>query len=335
MARRRVRMRVVGAALAVVAFAVAALSLLGPYYLHVVNVTIINVLLALGLNFVLGFGGQISLAQAAFFGIGAYTFSVLELRGVAAVMAAPAGIVAAIAAGLGLGWPCLRLRGHYLALATLGFALIIEELLINVAVLTGGANGLTGIPGVGLTQDDRGMFLVLLGLTILGIALSVWFERSPLGLRARAMRDNELAADAIGTDITRMRLLLFATSAGYAGVAGVLYASLLGYVSPDVFAWLTTFNYLVMVVVGGMGTTLGPVLGAGLYTLVPEWFRFLQQAYFAAFGLVVIVVITTMPGGMNWVIRAGLRWRPSGSLGRLVMRMRSSEGLPKQRTGHP
>jgi len=291
---------------AMVAVAVAlALGLplvVESYYVHVVDVTLINLVIAIGLNLVLGFGGQISFAQSAFFGIGAYTFAVLEAKGWPALAAAPAAVAMTACVGALLGWPVLRLRGHYLALATLAFSLIMGELMVDLDMITGGANGIMNIPGIGLARNDGAMLPVLLLVAAVGLGASMIFASSPLGLRARAFRDNAIAAQAAGINIRALKIGLFVASAAYAGVAGVLYCCLLGYISPDVFAWQTTFAYLAMVVVGGLGNNLGAPLGAALYTLVPEWLRFLQEAYFVIFGTVVIVVIAAVPGGMAGVV---------------------------------
>lgn len=303
----------VGIVALAVGLAIALPRLVGIYYVHVVDITLINVVLALGLNFILGFGGQISLAQAAFFGIGAYGFGVAQQHGVSALPAGVLAVALAALVGLLLGWPTLRLRGHYLALATLSFSLIVGELLVDLDGLTGGANGLTGIPGIGLAGRNVAMLYVLLAVAGLALAASFVFARSPLGLRVRAFRDDPLAAQAAGIRVRGLKVMLFVISAAYAGVAGVAYCCLLGYISPDVFVWQTTFAYLAMVVVGGLGSSAGAVLGAALYTIVPEWLRFLHQAYFAIFGLLVIVVIAAMPGGLIGIPRLLLRLRrPAG-----------------------
>jgi branched-chain amino acid transport system permease protein len=270
----------------------------GPYYLHVVDVTLINVIMALGLNLVLGFGGQISLAQAAFFGIGAYSFAILQAHSWPVPAAAAAAVTTTGLIGALLGWPVLRLRGHYLALATLAFGLITSELMVNLDMLTGGSNGMMGIVGIGLSGDNEAMLNILLLVAGVALAASVVFAYSPMGLRVRAFRDDITAAQAAGINVRALKIGLFVASAVYGGTAGVCYCCLLGYVSPDVFAWQTTFSYLAMVVVGGLGSSLGAVIGAALYTLVPEWLRFLQEAYFAIFGTFVIVVIALIPGGL-------------------------------------
>jgi branched-chain amino acid transport system permease protein len=288
----------VAIAVTALVLAMALPRLVGTYYLHVVDVTLINVVMALGLNLVLGFGGQISLAQAAFFGVGAYAFALLQAQGWPVEAAAPAAVGLTAALGALLGWPILRLRGHYLALATLAFGLIASELMVNLDTLTGGANGIMGIPGIGLAGDDKGMLYALLAVAGVALGISVAFAHSPVGLRVRAFRDDVTAAQAAGINVRMLKIGLFVASATYAGVAGVCYCCLLGYISPDVFGWQTTFSYLAMVVVGGLGSSLGAVIGAALYTLVPEWLRFLQEAYFVIFGMVVIVVIALIPGGL-------------------------------------
>jgi branched-chain amino acid transport system permease protein len=294
-------------ALAALALAVGLPRVVGTYYVHVVDVTLINVLMALGLNLVLGFGGQISLAQSAFFGIGAYGFALLEARGWSWPPAAVGAIGVTALVGAAIGWPVLRLRGHYLALATLAFGLIVGELLVNLDGLTGGANGLTGIPGIGLAGRNAAMLPVLLSVVAVALAASIVFAQGPVGLRVRAFRDDIVAAQAAGIDVRALKIGLFVVSASYAGMAGVCYASLLGYISPDVFAWQTTFAYLAMVVVGGLGSSVGAVMGAALYTLIPEWLRFLHEAYFVIFGLMVIVVVALVPGGLAGLV--GRTWQ--------------------------
>ncbi len=294
------------AALVVVALLLP--QLLGVYHLHVVNVAMVNIILAVGLNFILGFGGQISLAQAAFFGLGAYGYSILALHHVPLPIAAVAGVALAGGAGFALGWPALKLKGHYLALATLGFGIIMQQFMINLGDLTGGANGLSAIPQFKLgpiqLDSEPHLFYVELLFAALVVALSVLFDRSPLGMRARALRDDETAAEVAGVNIRNIKVMLFVISATCGGLAGVIYATLLGYISPDVFAWSTTFNYLVMVVIGGLGSTGGVAAMAFMLTLIPEWLRFLKDSYMAVFGLVVIIMMAAAPGGLAGMVRA-------------------------------
>ncbi|MCL4370863.1 MAG: branched-chain amino acid ABC transporter permease [Chloroflexi bacterium] len=305
------KIRVTPVMASLIALGIVALLLphvLGVYYLHVVNVALVNIILAVGLNFILGFGGQISLAQAAFFGLGAYGYSILALRNVALPVAAVAGVVFAAVAGLALGWPALKLKGHYLALATLGFGIIMQQFMINLSGLTGGANGLSAIPRFSLgpmqLDSEPHLFYVELAFAALVVTLSVLFNRSPLGMRARAVRDDETAAEVAGVNIRNIKVMLFVISASCGGLAGVLYSTMLGYISPDVFAWSTTFNYLVMVVIGGLGSTGGVVVMAFLLTLLPEWLRFLKDSYMAVFGLVVIIMMAAAPGGLAGLVRA-------------------------------
>jgi len=207
-----------------------------------------------------------------------------------------------MAAGFAIGWPTLKLRGHYLALGTLGFGIIFSQLVANFG-FTGGGNGLTSVPplsvGSFVFDSDQSMYYLLLVVTVVGVLGSILFVRSPLGMRVRAMRDDEIAADVAGVNIEFMKVMLFVTSAAYAAVAGVLYASLLGYVSPDAVKWDTTFNYLMMVVVGGLGSTMGTVAGAVLLTVLPENLRFLEAGYLAVFGFLVMVTMAVAPGGLS------------------------------------
>ena len=177
-----------------VVMALALPRLVDPYYVHVVDITLINLVIAIGLNLVLGFGGQISFAQSAFFGIGAYTFGAMQAHGWPAIAAAPVAVLLTAGIGALLGWPALRLRGHYLALATIAFSLIMGELMVDLDMITGGANGMMNIHGIGLARDDIAMLPVLLAVTAVGLGASVVFAASPAGLRTRAFRDNAVAA---------------------------------------------------------------------------------------------------------------------------------------------
>ena len=273
---------------------------LGIYYLQVIDLTLVSALLALGLNFILGYAGQMSLAQAPLFGIGAYSFAILQSHELPSVAAALAAVAITALIGLLLGGPTLRLKGHYLALATLSFAVIVEKLFVNLDTLTGGANGLSQIPGIGLAGDNVSMLRVLLALVTVAFLASVAFAASPLGLRTRAFRDDPVAAEAIGMNVNRLKVMLFVISASYAGSAGVAYVCLRGYISPDVFAWPGVWRSCGFLA----GSSLGAILGAILYTLVPEWLRFLQEAYFVIFGLVVVLVITFFPTGLVGILSA-------------------------------
>lgn len=289
--------------------------LLSQYYLHVLNIALINVILVVGLNYFLGYGGQMSLAQAAFFGMGGYGYSVLAIKGVPLPLALLFGVVLAGAVAFLIAAPILKLKGHYLALATLGFNIISTMLMVNLKGITRGADGINNIPtlifGGDKLNPEPMIWAELFPVAVLLLVLAIVFNRSPLGMRARAMRDDELAADMMGVNVAQIKTVLFTFSGAYAGLAGVLYAGMLGYISPDVFRWDTTFNYLIMNVIGGLGSAPGAAIGAILLTLLPEWLRFLKEAYMAIFGIAVIVIQIAAPGGL-----AGLM----GSLGARIRR---------------
>src|SRR5260370_22559718 len=173
-------------------------KLLSVYYLQIADVTLINILLVLGLNFILGFGGQMSLAQCAFFGIGAYGFTLLQAAGMPVPIAAAGAIAISAAVGMALGWPTLRLKGHYLALCTLAFALIVERLLVNWEGLTNGANGITAIPGIGLAGENDEMLWVLLAVVPRAYLLQVWSANRPLGLPIPGPAGRPLARPTAG-----------------------------------------------------------------------------------------------------------------------------------------
>jgi branched-chain amino acid transport system permease protein len=263
----------------------------------------INLLLIAGLNLVMGYGGQISLCQAGFFGLGAYVSGALALKaGVPpwiGLVAAPFGT--ALAAFL-IGLPALRLRGHYLAMATLGFNAILSVLFVELVPITGGPNGLAGIPplrlgGYSLDGARRFFWLAWLVGGVL-MALLAFLLSSRAGRALRAVAGSEIAAASMGVDPFRTKLLAFMASAAAAGVAGALYAHFNQYASPETFSFSASVLLVVMVALGGWGHYWGPLFGAALYTAVPELLRRFQDAELLVFGAGMVVVLLFLPDGI-------------------------------------
>ena len=289
---------------------------LPSYYVQLINLGLIFGLLSVSLNIVVGYAGQISLGHAGFFGIGAYTAALISAGGSGWLFwpgFVAAGLVTGLA-GVCLGTPTLRLRGHYLALATLGFGEIMRQLFFNWRAVTHGMDGIGNIPapaigGFLLNTDVRFFYLAL---TVLGIVLLfvTRFQHSVYGLRLRAVRDAELAAGAAGVNVTWVRIAALTTSAVLAGLAGSLYAHMLTFISPDVFSFDLTAQILTMVVVGGPGTVFGPVLGAIALTFLPEVLRISNIYYQLIYGFGIILMIIFLPMGLGgWVRGALLRWK--------------------------
>ena len=263
----------------------------------------INVLLIGGLNLVMGFGGQISLCQAGFFGLGAYTTGVLSVK---YGLPPPVGVVAALGlttlSALLIGLPALRLRGNYLAMATLGFNAILSVLFNELVSLTGGPNGLAGIPPIafgGLSLDSPKQFFYLAWAAgALCMVLLAWLLASRAGRALRAVAASEVAASSMGVNAFRSKLQAFMFSAACAGVAGALYAHFNQYASPETFSFGTSVLLVVMVALGGWGHYWGPVLGAIIFTGVPELLRKFQDAELLVFGAGMIVVLLFLPQGL-------------------------------------
>jgi branched-chain amino acid transport system permease protein len=301
-----VTLRIAPVLLTLGAVGLLVLPLASPstYVMRLVNMALIMSLLAISLNIVLGYAGLISLGHAGLFGIGAYTAALLT-TGRSGALFAPAFLAATAASGLAgllVGLPTLRLRGHYLALATLGFGEIVSSLLLNWRSLTLGNNGVGDIPapilGPFVFDSDAKFYWLLLPVTALTLLLAWRLAASRVGLKLFAVRDAETAAACAGVDVPRVKLFAFTVSAAVAGGAGALYAHLMAYISPDVFGFDVTAQVLSMVVIGGLGSVCGPVLGAFLLTFLPEVLRVSQSWYQMLYGGGMIALVIFLPYGL-------------------------------------
>jgi branched-chain amino acid transport system permease protein len=267
------------------------------------NLCLIYIIVAIGLNFIYGYTGYISFAQAGFFGIGAYTSALLTVDcHVSFWITLPVSGLVAAAFGIMLGIPALKLSGHYLAMCTIGFGIIVQMLLQNWTAFTHGAQGIGGIPGisfgpVALTSSTH-YYYFMLGFACLAALLSWAVEHSNLGRSFQAVREDEIAASTSGINLTFTKVFSFALSALFAGVAGSLYAHMSSYISPDTFSFDQSIIFFTMVLVGGAGTVWGPIVGAVLLTFIPELLRFLQEYYMALFGIGICLAMLFMPQGI-------------------------------------
>lgn len=276
--------------------------LLPDYPLYVATLTLVYALAALGLNLTLGYAGQVSLAQGAFMGIGAYALALLTGSGVPFPLALAGGGLLAFACGALLGYPALKVKHHYLAMVTMGFNIIAFLLMRNEEWLTGGSFGLAGIrrPAVGPVSlaGDRAYYLLVLAVVAGATAAAAWMVRSPWGRGLRAIRENELRAEVLGVNLRKYKLAAFAVGALYGGIAGGLFAPLLRYIDPHAFGLERSIQLLLMVVVGGLGRLAGPFFGAGLVTILPEVLRMTQGLYLIIFSLLVLVLVLFRPEGL-------------------------------------
>ncbi len=273
------------------------------YYMGLLIVAGVYAVLVLGFNFALGYTGQISLGHAAFFAIGAYTSALLSVNlKFPFWMALPSAALAAGLVGAAVGLPCLRLRGHYLALATLGLGEIVRLTLMNWKDLTRGAEGIINIPppafGPIVIDSKAGSFYLVAACVALLAFVALRLERSRFGRSFLSIREHETAAESVGVNTTARKVLAFALSAAYAGIAGSLYAHTVGVITPDVFSFQESVIIATMLVVGGMGSVAGAILGAVTITFLPEMLRFLQDWYMMAYATGVILCMLFMPFGL-------------------------------------
>jgi branched-chain amino acid transport system permease protein len=273
------------------------------YYFTLLNFVGIHALLVVGLNLLLGYAGQISLGHAAFFGLGAYTSGILTATcGVNPWLALVAGLVVSGLAAFLIGIPALKLRGYYLAMATLGFGIIIYIILNEATGLTGGPSGLSGIPSLSLAgfalNTPRRLYLLI--WIILGVILylSANLMNSRTGRAIRALHDSEAGAESLGVDTFRIKLKIFVWSALYASLAGSLYAHTLNFVAPSSFTFMFSIKLVTMVVLGGMASIWGSLLGAGVLTVLPEILTVFHDFEVVIFGAILMVVMIFLPRGL-------------------------------------
>jgi len=301
--------------------ALLPLVMTSGYHLNVMVFAGIHVLLALGLNLVMGYTGQVSLGHAAFYGVGAYGSGVLTTKlGMDPWLAAAAALGISMVIALAIGIPSLHLQGYYLSVATLGFGIILHIAFIEMASLTGGPSGLVGIPelslfGMPLNTDLRYYFLVWLvvGITLVGAFRLV---DSRLGRALRAIGADETAAALSGINTWATKVQIFVIAAAIASLGGSLYAHYITFLSPDSFGFMFSVELIVMVVVGGTRSVWGSVVGAVLLTVLPEYLRALKDYDVLVYGAIVIVVVMWAPSGIAGLARRALaRGQPARAVG--------------------
>lgn len=277
-------------------------AFLKTYGLYLLTLWLVYVVAALGLNLTVGYAGLKSLCHAGFMGVGAYTVAIMMKAGFSFWLASPVAILICFVLGLVIGFPALRVQLHYLGFATLGFNLLLVLFFRNEEWLTGGTFGIQNIKrpeflGMSLDGNAAFYFFVLAITIVTGLALALLL-RSPWGRAFAALRDNPIRAESTGVNITAYTLMSFAIGAAYAGVAGALFAPLVNFIEPAPFGIANSLLFLMMVVVGGSGRFYGPVLGAAIALLLPEYLRFLKDWYLAVFGFAAVIMMIWLPGGL-------------------------------------
>lgn len=300
--QRKIALRVFsGIGIAIIAFP----FLVNSYQVTIITSALIFVILGLGLNIVIGYGGLLHLGYAAFYAAGAYNYGLLYLyTGMGFWAALPLGALSGMVFGLLIGFPVLRLRGDYLAIVTLALGQIVRLLLENLSGFTKGPEGIAQIPRPKFFTDLSygGATIYLYFIVLAGVILTIFvikrIEDSRIGRALEAMRDDEIAAQAMGIDLTRVKLITFSMGAFWAGLAGVFLAGKTAYINPGSFTLLESVMILVAVVLGGTGSIPGVVLGALLVTLIPEYFRALSDYRMLMFGAALVLMPIFRPQGI-------------------------------------
>ena len=278
---------------------------MAAYLLHLAILAGIYIILTVSINLIIGYDGQVSLGQAAFYGIGAYTSALMSLNWhLPFPLAALSAILVAGACGLALGLPTLRLKEDYLAIVTLGFGVIVDLVFLNLEI-TGGPDGLAGIPSprfLGISFPPAAFYLVLVFVAVLLVLVFTYrLVNSYHGRALRAIRDHEVTAQVMGINTPAYKIIIFTLAAGLAGLAGSLYAHYITFINPETFGLHTSILILTMAVLGGMGSMAGSVLGAVILTALPEALRQFQAYQDLVYGALLVGLLI---------------WRPEGILGR-------------------
>ena len=283
-------------------FLLIAPSLFKPYGVFILSTWVVMTIAAIGLNLTLGYAGQVSLAQAAFVGIGSYITAYLTTRGWPFWSTYMFSGVACFVVGWLLGYPALRVQHHYLAFVTLAFNTLIYLVFRNEEWLTRGIYGIMNIPRpsvLGWSMNHPHAFYYFLLAHLALISAATWaLIQSPWGRAFIAVRENPIRALSLGVDTRRYTLMAFALGAGLGGISGALYAPLVQFIDPTPFALGLSLNLLLMVIVGGPGYFFGPFLGAIVAVLLPEWMRFAQGYYLMGYAALVMLLMVFCPTGL-------------------------------------
>lgn len=270
----------------------------------------INIMLALSLNILIGFAGQVSLGHAAFFGIGAYTSAVLTVNlGLNYWFALPLSVLISGFIGFLLGLPSLRVKHDFLVLATIGINFVVVSI-FNYVQFFGGPYGIVGIPRpslFGKTLDTFGYFIYTMVWLVLSVVFVIYLSKVYLRYGFEAVKEDEEAAESIGVSVPRYKMYAFTISGAMAGLAGNLWAHYMGVIFPENFAFPVSITILTMVVLGGVGTITGPIIGAVIITLLPEILRFVQNYRMLIYGTIIVLVMLFMPEGLMGYIRKVIR----------------------------
>lgn len=297
------RFALIGAIGALVLLLVLPHFVASPYVMRLINLAGVYIIAVIGFNVLYGLCGLISFGQAGFFAIGAYAVGVSTVTyGLPAYVGFILAILLSTVFGLLVGFPTLRLKGHYLIVATIAFGEIVRQIALNWQPVTNGYDGLMGIPpfsffGIPIA-GDKAVYYVILAFVFVCLAAAESIKRSTYGRAMLAVKDGETAAEVMGINTTKVKILAFIVSALFGGLAGGLYAHLFGFISPDAFSAKLSTNIVAMLLIGGSGSNLGAAIGAVLVTFLPEWLRIGDRYYMLIYGLIFVLIVVFLPGGI-------------------------------------
>jgi branched-chain amino acid transport system permease protein len=291
---------------AFLALAVVTPFLVGNYWMRVITSVYMFAVVAQGLNVIVGFAGYHAFGNSVFFGIGAYASGVAITLGVPVFAAVPLAVGVSFAAACLIGWPLLRLKGHYFAIATVALNMAMIDFIINVGGVTGGAQGLP-LPLSDISPDAlyTAIYFVMLAAMIAATLIVWWLSRSPLGYALRALKDSEQGAEVMGIDTTKAKILAWAISAGMTGCAGAIWGYWINFIEPGTaFDIGISVQAYIMMILGGMGTVLGPLIGAVFLETATTviWGEF-QKIHLLILGGLIVVVVMVIPQGIVYYAR--------------------------------
>jgi branched-chain amino acid transport system permease protein len=282
---------------------VFALTIRNPYYVLLANVVGLNIIVVIGLNLLIGYTGQISLGHGAFFGMGAYLSGVLTANyglppwPTILLAAAVTSLVALL-----IGMPALKLKGHYLVMATLGFNVIVSICMVEMEYWTGGTSGLPGIPNLAvgplILDTDLEMFPLIWITALVVLILSLNLVHSRVGRGLRAIHGSEVAAGSLGVNTRLYKIQVFVFSAALASISGSLYAHYITFISPKTFDFFYSVKVVIMVIIGGLGSVWGSLIGAAVITALPELLEMVEEYSVLAYGLILALVLMFFPQGL-------------------------------------
>lgn len=279
------------------------------YIIILLDQTFISLIVLMGLNFITGLMGEMNLGTAGIMAMGAYTSAMLTTKlAVSPWLALVFVILAGFIIGIGLGYPSLRIKGIYLALTTLGFGEIVRIVINNLVNLTGGPTGIRNIPGFKLfgyvIKGARPYYYLLLAFAVILLIIAVRIINSKWGRAIKAVKDNDLAVEACGIKLSSIKIFAFTLCCIYGCIGGAMYGHLIGYINPTDFSMDTTIRYLMMLMIGGIGSTPGNILGAVIVNMLPEVLRFLGSYYWLVFSIIILITSVLIPHGMISVCKS-------------------------------